>query len=245
MTIMISESNVNGKEKAIEILDPSETETLLSEHAPSNDEWTRPNNLSFPWPLIDLFINFKEVFQTKSNLFKRLLHSFYLQLLISFIICILCIVFGVPRGPYYYGYRMSHIVFFVQGICGLLCILLHMCASVSSLMRFLATKLPCDERLIKRSLITSAHMLTVFLIFWFFLGHIWFIGEIISKDVYYAQTMRIFTMVMVPIQYVVGAWLLYCCIWNNSRVLVRPDQSPNKNGCLDAKETAIFASTNI
>lgn len=109
------------------------------------------------------------------------------------------------------------------------------------------TNLSCDERLFKRYLITAAHLLTAFLIFWFFLGHIWFVDDIVHHSSYYDHEIHVFTMVMVPIQYVVGIWLLYCCIWNNSRVSPHPNkniqhllnQTFNQNECLDTKETTI------
>ncbi|CAF4402895.1 unnamed protein product, partial [Adineta steineri] len=47
-------------EKTIEVPNQNETETFISENDVSNDEWTRPNNLNFPWALIDLITNSKE-----------------------------------------------------------------------------------------------------------------------------------------------------------------------------------------
>lgn len=117
-------------EKSIEVSDQNETETFTFEDDTSDDEWTKPNNLNFPWPLIDLVMNFKEVFHIKSNLIKHLFYSFYFQLFTLLIICIVCIVFGARYQTYYYQFRMLYIIFLVQGICGLVCIMLHTCAIV-------------------------------------------------------------------------------------------------------------------
>ncbi|CAF4011707.1 unnamed protein product [Adineta steineri] len=152
-------------EKTIEVPNQNETETFLSENDVSNDEWTRPNNLNFPWALIDLITNSKEVFQIKSNIFKH---------------------FWTP---------------------------------------FIMAHLPCDERVFKRYLISLAQIITAFLIFWFFLGHIWLVQSFIYSDYYCNKTILVFSKIMFPIQYPVGIWLLHCCIQNNSRVLPRRNKN--------------------
>jgi hypothetical protein len=99
-----------------------------------------------------------------------------------------------------------------------------------------------------------AHMVTVFSIIWFFIVHIWFIRRIwfiggfeaLYNDWYYDddKTMIIFTIMFI-IQDIVGIWLLYGWIWNNSRVLCQcgqktqpcPDKLPNNYDYLDRKET--------
>ncbi len=94
--------------------------------------------------------------------------------------------------------------------------------------------------------ISSAHMVTGLNIFYFFIGHISFIGRIwfirgfegLYNFYYYNddKTMHIFTKMFI-VQYIVGIWVLCCWICNNSQVLRQcgpntqpfPDESPNNN----------------
>ncbi len=102
--------------------------------------------------------------------------------------------------------------------------------------------------------IVFVHMVTVFSIIWFLIVQIWFISRIwfiggfqgLYNDWYYDddKTMHI-CIIMFVVQDIVGIWLLFCWILNNSRVLRQcgqktqhcPDKSPNNNDYLDRKQT--------
>jgi hypothetical protein len=108
----------------------AEKEALILEvNNTSDDEFTTLNDLSFPWPLINAVKDLNEHFQWKSILDKHLLFSFRFQLLVVFIICILCIVFGsISIDDDFRRRNMSCIVFIVQGACGLFVVLVHTAA---------------------------------------------------------------------------------------------------------------------
>jgi uncharacterized membrane protein len=98
-------------------------------------------------------------------------------------------------------------------------------------------------------LITFAHLVTVFCIIWFFIGHIWFISQFVTCVGGFGYRcnlkMHVFTIIMVVVQYIVGMWMIYCRIWNDSETLRylrkkiqhRLEQFPDNDKCLDKRDT--------
>jgi len=108
-----------------------DTAILTVDDNKSDDESTRLNELSFPWPLINFIIDSKEaMYLSKPKLIKHLLLSYRLRLFVVFITSILCIEYGsIVRGNNS-DQRMLCILFIVQGTCGLFVGLIHTCVII-------------------------------------------------------------------------------------------------------------------
>lgn len=105
----------------------SEKQALMVEDSTPNEQSIEEEELVFPWFLTKTIKKSKTDFQSKPIFGKHLLHSFYLQLLIVFCICIVDIVIG---AVYLHRNRDLGIlgrVFIVQGACGLFVVLVHTC----------------------------------------------------------------------------------------------------------------------
>ena len=113
--------------EASDVGEQSERQALMVEDSTSNDQFIEEDELIFPWFLTETIKKSKEDFQSKPILGKHLLHSFYLQLLIVFYICIVDIVVGAVYEDHDYNARMVCIAFIVQGACGLFVVLVHTC----------------------------------------------------------------------------------------------------------------------
>ncbi|CAF1287898.1 unnamed protein product [Rotaria sordida] len=123
---------------------------------------------------------------------------------------------------------MLCIFFIVQGTCGLFIVFVHTCAIVFNWTSSKMAELPPEQRYLLWLVTAFTHLVTVFCIIWFFIGHIWFIQELKSE-----------------VQYIVGIWMIYYRIRYSRRVL-HPfqkkihhhlQQSSENDKCLDAKET--------
>lgn len=102
-----------------------ERDFLMPECSASDDESTKLNELSFPWPLINAIKELRGFFQLKTKFSTQLLFSFEVQLLIVFIISMLCIIFGSVFLNGCHRERMLCNVFIIQGVCGLFAVLVH------------------------------------------------------------------------------------------------------------------------
>lgn len=103
--------------------------------------------------------------------------------------------------------------------------------------------LSVEYRVSIRQIITVAHLVTVFSIVWFFIGHIWFF-QVFGGNSYWpwygCGGMRAFTIIMVIVQYIAGIWITIFRIWYSPRVLSwfrkkvqhRLTQFPDNNKCL-------------
>lgn len=78
-------------------------------------------------------------------------------------------------------------------------------------------QLSVECRMFIRLFITLAHLATIFTVIWFFIGHIWFIPVFFGGEP--ETSLRVFTMVMVIIQHIVGIWMVSCRVWYKPRVL--------------------------
>jgi high-affinity K+ transport system ATPase subunit B len=117
--------------KILDEAEQNEGDVFIPMNNVSDDESTKLNELSFPWPLINTIKQSFEYLQPKSLINAQLLFSFRLQLLVVFSICILCIVFGSVFLNDCYERRMLCIIFIIQGTCGVFVVLVNVWAIVS------------------------------------------------------------------------------------------------------------------
>lgn len=68
-------------------------------------------------------------------------------------------------------------------------------------------------------LIGFTHLVTIFCVIWFFIGHVWFLPEIARQYYACSKTLHHFTQIIVLIQYIAGVWFIFCSIWNSPRTL--------------------------
>ena len=81
------------------------------------------------------------------------------------------------------------------------------------------TQFAFNQRHLIRYCVVLNHLLTIFSIIWFFIGHIWLVQEI-SFAFYRKFDIPGGTKLLIAmfiLEYVIGIWLLYCCIRNNAR----------------------------
>lgn len=60
------------------------------------------------------------------------------------------------------------------------------------------------------------HFISLFYVIWFFISHIWVFGHL--SDCGY-RAIHGFSITIVYIQYILGAWFIFCYIWNRPYVL--------------------------
>ncbi|CAF1539803.1 unnamed protein product [Rotaria sordida] len=122
---------------------------------------------------------------------------------------------------------MLCIFFIVQGTCGLFIVFIHTCAIVFNWTSAKMAELPPEQRYFLWLVTAFTHLVTIFCIIWFFIGHIWFIQEL-----------------GIDFHYIVGICMIYDRIQYSRRVL-HPfekkihhylQQSSENDKCLDAKE---------
>lgn len=64
-------------------------------------------------------------------------------------------------------------------------------------------------------LIGFTHLISIFCIVWFFVGHIWLVPEIVGHHYTCKRMLHRFTQIMVLMQYTVGTWFIFCHIWSS------------------------------
>ncbi|UJR19209.1 hypothetical protein I4U23_022339 [Adineta vaga] len=159
-------------------------------------------------------------YPSKLQWIKCFLTLYYLQLLITFIISVVCLAVSSAQSAYDYELCILRIVFILHGIFGLITVLLHLCTIIFRSPLFLMTPWSYNQRRFIRYSTISSHLFTIICIIWFLIGHIWFIQEfifVLTSRYYYFRAGTKFTIVMVIIHYIVGIWLLCCCCIQNRK----------------------------
>ena len=105
-------------------------QVLISLDGESNDPSIQENELDFPWPLIDLIKKSKKTVQTTLSSVVYLLLSFHFQLLVMFMLSIVCIIVGLIYLNKDDARRMLCRAFIIQGACSLFVVLVHTCATI-------------------------------------------------------------------------------------------------------------------
>jgi hypothetical protein len=109
----------------------SEDDLLDSHHKSYQESFHHPMELNFPWPLINAFRAAVSAVRSKPSLLKYVLVSFYSQLIVVFIISILCITFGGVFINNCSDTRMVCIIFIVQGSSELFVVLIYTWTTMS------------------------------------------------------------------------------------------------------------------
>ncbi|CAF1542594.1 unnamed protein product, partial [Adineta ricciae] len=196
----------------------------------ADDETSEDNDLIFPYSIIHLIKDIRN-YSSKLQWIKCFITSYYLQLLITFISSVVCLAVSSAQREFEYRFYITRIVLIVHGIFGLVTVLLHLCTIVFRSPLFLMTPWSCNQRQFIRYFTISSHLFTIICIIWFFLGHIWFIQELIfvfTMTYYYRREGTRFTIIIVIINYVIGIWLLYCCIRNRKKISNKSTKNDNE-----------------
>ncbi|CAF1292770.1 unnamed protein product [Adineta ricciae] len=216
-----------------------ESGVLLTNDQTPDDKSTKQYDLIFPRSLISLTKDINKAYPSKLRLAKHLLLSYYFQLFIVFIVSLICLIVACTHHAYDYQYYMSRTVLILQAAFALVIVSLHLCISVSRSPSFLMTQFSFNQRHLIQYCVILSHLLTVFSIIWFFIGHIWLIPEIAYA---FAWEFRVSsgTQLVIPmfiLEYVIGIWLLYCCIRNNVRHLTQHRMSKEISNEINLRDT--------
>jgi hypothetical protein len=112
-----------------------------------------------------------------------------------------------------------------------------------------------EERLMIWNLTAFTHLVTIFCIIWFCIGHIWFIQALTTIDPLHGdwcyRSIPTFHIILFVVQYIVCIRFVCSFIWNNPRILrylrknihQRLNQFPNNDKHFDTEDVNQHNST--
>ncbi len=103
---------------------------MTDEESDTDVRLVESNALSFPWFLIRVVQGIRKLFGLNHALFKRKNISYYVQLSFTFIVFVVATGIGAIYLNECSDERMICIFLIVQGVCGLVVVLVHTTAAV-------------------------------------------------------------------------------------------------------------------
>ena len=103
---------------------------MTDEDSDTDDRPLERNELSFSWFLMKVVQEMRQLGGSNHALFQRKNFSYHVQLLFAFIIFMVATIVGAIYLNNCYNERMICIFLIVQGVCGLVVVLVHIIAAI-------------------------------------------------------------------------------------------------------------------